>query len=55
MQPAGSSLDRVCNTIENPLPAALGEPVLETLISEIRRYLVVVEVFRGEGYEPRWA
>ena len=25
------------------------------LITEIERYLSVVEIFRGEGCEPRWA
>jgi predicted CoA-binding protein len=27
---------------------------VEALIAEIERYLDVVDVFRGEGYEPRW-
>jgi hypothetical protein len=28
---------------------------VEALVSEIERYLEVVEVFRHEGYEPRWS
>jgi hypothetical protein len=40
---------------ENPLHGGLGELALEALISEIRRYLAVVEVFRGEGCEPCWS
>jgi hypothetical protein len=31
------------------------KPVLEALLKEIRRYLDVVDVFRAEGCEPRWA
>jgi hypothetical protein len=42
-------------TTENPLQVALGEFALEALISEIRRYLAVVEAFRGEGCEPCWS
>jgi hypothetical protein len=52
---ADSTLDRAHDTTEVVLHAALGELALEALISEIRRYLAVVEVFRGEGCEPRWA
>jgi hypothetical protein len=28
---------------------------IQTLLSEIERYLVAVEQFRLEGCEPRWA
>jgi hypothetical protein len=27
---------------------------VEALVAEIERYLDVVDVFRREGYEPRW-
>ena len=33
-----------------------GEHVdVDALIAEIERYLAVVDVFRAEGREPRWA
>jgi hypothetical protein len=27
---------------------------VEALVTEIQRYLEVVEAFRREGYEPKW-
>jgi hypothetical protein len=39
---------------ETALRAELGALGLDALISEIRRYLAVVDLFRGEGCEPRW-
>jgi hypothetical protein len=27
----------------------------DALVSEIERYLAAVEVFRDQGYEPRWS
>ena len=52
---ACSSIDRADHTTDSALSAAVGELALEALISEIRRYLAVVDVFRVEGCEPRWA
>jgi len=52
--PVRSSPNRAHDATESSIRSALGERALETLISEIRRYLAVVEVFRGEGCEPRW-
>ena len=49
-----SSVNRVNDTTENSISSALDERTLDALIAEIRRYLAVVEVFRAEGYEPRW-
>ena len=40
------------DTQQLPRPS---ERVLATLLEEIRRYLDVVDVFRAEGREPRWA
>jgi len=34
--------------IPNPLD-------IHSLLDEVRRYLVVVEVFRAEGHEPCWS
>jgi hypothetical protein len=28
---------------------------LDALVSEIERYLAAVDVFREQGYEPRWS
>ena len=27
---------------------------VQSLLSEVRRYLAAVDVFRAEGYEPHW-
>jgi hypothetical protein len=43
------------NPIDTQKLPRLTERVLESLLEEIRRYLEVVEVFRAEGREPRWA
>jgi hypothetical protein len=54
-QPYDPGPSRPFDTTETPFPAVLGEPVLETLLSEISRYLAVVEFFRREGCEPCWS
>lgn len=54
LESADSIVDRAHDTTDTVLHAAPGESGLEALISEIRRYLVVVDVFRVEGCEPRW-
>ena len=54
LEHAYPSIDRADDTTESSIRLALGERTLEPLIPEIRRYLAVVEVFRGEGCEPRW-
>jgi hypothetical protein len=54
VDPIRSSVVRVNDTTESSIRSTLGERTFETLIAEIRRYLAVVEVFRGEGCEPRW-
>ena len=40
--------------MHEPLPTALGRVESEALMDEIRRYLAAVELFRREGFEPRW-
>ena len=43
------------NPIDNHKLPRPSDRVLATLLDEIRRYLDVVDVFRAEGREPRWA
>ena len=43
------------NPIDSQTLPRPSERVLEALLQEIRRYLDVVEVFRAEGRQPRWA
>jgi hypothetical protein len=53
-----SNQPRIPDGRDNPTDTAgtsLGELAVEKLINEIQRYLEVVEVFRAEGCEPRWA
>ena len=56
MQPiSDQNVSRASADPPSPTSGDLIPAVLDLLVSEIRRYLEVVDVFRAEGCEPRWA
>lgn len=56
LEHAHARIDGDGDTSDNARRAvSAGELPLEMLIAEIGRYVAVVEVFRSEGCEPRWA
>lgn len=55
LKPFRPSVDRMEDASGDAIPSVPGERALNALIDEIRRYLDVVELFRAEGCEPRWA